>query len=284
MGFSLGSLLPAAAGFLVGGPIGAELGLEGGAASAVGGALAGGATSALTGGNFLSGALGGGLGGYADTFGGLAGLTGAGLGTGAGFAETPGGLNVLGSELGGGTIPAGAGEGGSILDSLRQRFGQLGFGGSPWTQTAGGLNVLSGEAGGAGGAGLFGGKSNPLLMGLGGLELLGGLQQYQAGQQQLGLQRGYAQQLQNLMANPSSALTTPTYLAGEQALRRSMASQGYQGSGNMAAALAGLGGQAYTQQANLLSSLATPRMSIGSPMGGLGSMGLGGLALLGGLG
>jgi hypothetical protein len=276
MGFSLGSLLPAAAGFLVGGPIGAELGLEGTAASAVGGALAGGVTSALTGGNFLSGALGGGL---TSSFGDLAGLGGAaGLAGGGGFAETPGGLNVLGSELGGGTIPAGAGEGSSLFDNIRQRFSNLGFGGSPWTQTAGGLNVLGSEAGGGGG--LFGGAPSGLRSALGGLQLLGGLQQYQAGSQRLAQQQGYAQQLQNLMANPSSALSTPGYLAGEQAVRRSMASQGYQGSGNMAAALAGVGANAYQSQLANLAALQGSSAPISSPMAALGNIGLGAYSLL----
>ena len=65
---------------------------------------------------------------------------------------------------------------------------------------------------------------------------------------------GYAQQLQQLEANPSSVQNLPQYQAGLQAVQRSGAAQGYAGSTNMMSALAQYGGQAYQQQfSNLLS-------------------------------
>ena len=65
----------------------------------------------------------------------------------------------------------------------------------------------------------------------------------------------YATQLNNLMANPSSITSLPGYDAGLQAVERSMASQGYSGSGNMMAALQQYGGQAYQQQVQTLEAL-----------------------------
>jgi hypothetical protein len=84
---------------------------------------------------------------------------------------------------------------------------------------------------------------------------------------------GYAQQLQQLMANPSSVTSLPGYQAGlgqaEQTLTRQSASQGLTGSGTTAAALANLGanyqGQFFQQQLQNLSGLA-----------GAGSTGAGG--------
>jgi hypothetical protein len=67
----------------------------------------------------------------------------------------------------------------------------------------------------------------------------------------------YVQQLQQLMANPNGVLpNTPGYQAGLQAVQRSQSAQGYQGSGNMMAALQQYGGNAYSQQAQMLSQLA----------------------------
>jgi hypothetical protein len=74
---------------------------------------------------------------------------------------------------------------------------------------------------------------------------------------------GYAQQLQALMANPSSITNTPGYgatmAAGEQTLTRNLASQGLTGSGAAAEALTNFGGQfqnqAYKEQVGTLSNL-----------------------------
>ena len=59
---------------------------------------------------------------------------------------------------------------------------------------------------------------------------------------------GYAAQLQQLMSNPGQYLSSqPGYQAGLDAVERSQAAQGYQGSGNMMAALQQYGGNAYQQ-------------------------------------
>jgi len=151
---------------------------------------------------------------------------------------------------------------------------------------AGGVNysLLGGGGAGAGGGGFLGSTAgNYLKTGLGGLQLLGGLQSYEAGQQRLGQQQQYAKQLQALMANPSSVQGLPGYQAGLQAVQRSQAAQGYQGSGNMAAALAGYGGQAYQQQLANLSALQGQSAPVSSPMASLTGAGLGAYGLGSGL-
>lgn len=66
----------------------------------------------------------------------------------------------------------------------------------------------------------------------------------------------YAQQLQDLESNPSSVANTPGYTAGLQAVQRSMAANGYMGSGNMMAALQKYGGDFYQNQVSQLATLA----------------------------
>lgn len=68
---------------------------------------------------------------------------------------------------------------------------------------------------------------------------------------------GYASQLQSLVNDPSSLEKTPGYQAGLQALQRSLAAQGFTGSGNAQAALTKYGGDAYAQQVELLRRLAS---------------------------
>ncbi len=57
----------------------------------------------------------------------------------------------------------------------------------------------------------------------------------------------YAQQMQRLMQDPAYLQQMPGYKAGLQAVERRMAAQGYNGSGNMMAALAQYGGDFYNQ-------------------------------------
>lgn len=86
-----------------------------------------------------------------------------------------------------------------------------------------------------------------------------GMQQTQFGEQQQ-----YAQQLQELIANPSSVQNLPGYQfnldQGSTTVARQMAASGFLGSGNEATALEQYGqnyaNSAYTTQAQLLSSLA----------------------------
>jgi hypothetical protein len=67
----------------------------------------------------------------------------------------------------------------------------------------------------------------------------------------------YQKMLSDLMADPSGQLSNlPGYKAGLDAVQRSMASQGYTGSGNMMTALQQYGGNIFNQQATLLSGLA----------------------------
>ena len=63
-------------------------------------------------------------------------------------------------------------------------------------------------------------------------------------------------QLQNLLLDPNSITSMPGYKAGLQAVERRMASQGYNGSGNMMAALAQYGGQFYNDAVGRLGGLA----------------------------
>jgi len=63
-------------------------------------------------------------------------------------------------------------------------------------------------------------------------------------------------QLQALMRDPSSITSTPGYAAGLQAVERRMAAQGFNGSGNMMAALSQYGGQFYNDAIARLGGLA----------------------------
>ena len=66
---------------------------------------------------------------------------------------------------------------------------------------------------------------------------------------------GYAADLAALSADPSRLNRTPGYQAGEQAVMRRMASQGYIGSGNMMRALQDYGTNAYDKEISRLSGL-----------------------------
>lgn len=65
-----------------------------------------------------------------------------------------------------------------------------------------------------------------------------------------------ASKLNDLMNDPSSIQNLPEYKAQMQAAGRTMAAQGYTGSGNALVAAANAGGQAYQQAFNNLSMLA----------------------------
>ena len=195
-----------------------------------------------------------------------AGLTASGLGGGYDLfgagASTGAGLGGAGMDATGAGLTGGFGGGGSsIQEMLSRQFGQLGGGGA-----------------GAGG----GGMPSWLKQGLGGLQLAGGLQQYQAQSQRQAQQQGYAQQMQQLMANPSSVESLPGYNAGLRAVQHKGRAEGFGGSGSMAAALAGYGGQQYQQQLSNLASLQGGSQPVGSPMMGLVGAGTGAYNLFGG--
>ena len=196
-----------------------------------------------------AGLTAGGYGGGYDLF-------GAGASTGAGLGGA--GMDATGAGLTGGF--GGGGGGSSIQEMLRRQFGQLGGGGA-----------------GAGG----GGMPSWLKQGLGGLQLAGGLQQYQAQSQRQAQQQAYAQQMQQLMANPSQVEGLPGYQAGLRAVQRKGRAEGFGGSGSMAAALAGYGGQQYQQQLSNLAALQGGSQPVGSPMMGLVGAGTGAYNLFG---
>lgn len=65
----------------------------------------------------------------------------------------------------------------------------------------------------------------------------------------------YAEQLNKLMSDPSSITETPEYKARLEAVSRSLASQGYAGSGNMAIEAANAGGAAFKESFDRLAML-----------------------------
>lgn len=79
-------------------------------------------------------------------------------------------------------------------------------------------------------------------------------------------------QLKSLMLDPSAITKLPGYEAGMEAVRRSMAAQGYQGSTNMAVALQKYGGDFYNNAIAQLAQLA----GVGFAPGTAASIGLGG--------
>lgn len=79
----------------------------------------------------------------------------------------------------------------------------------------------------------------------------------------MGPRAQYLQQLNELMKNPGSIDKSPGYKAGLDAVQRSMASQGYLGSGNMMLALKDYGGKSFDQEVARLSQLA----GVGMPLG-----------------
>lgn len=229
------------------------LGLSGALSSAIGAGAIGGGISALEGGNPISGALmSGGLQYGASQLGSM-------MGFGAGVTDaTSGGVAIDGGPYG------------KDQDLLSRLFGSPNSATTDYAMSdAGGAaggrmyvdpSMIRGSGGGGLG-GLLGGLSNrDLLMGGGML-----YENMQANNQAKRLMAasdpfsqyrpGAASQLNSLMSNPSSLTSTPGYQAGMDAVQRSMAAQGYNGSGNMMAALQQYGGNAYNQQVQTLAGL-----------------------------
>jgi hypothetical protein len=164
-----------------------------------------------------------------------------------GPAALQGGLsNATGGVLGGGqnvgsfTGTAGATGGNSAINSLKAA---LGIGGGS----------------GASGSGL-GTLSSLLSIGSGAYGINNAIQMSELAKQ-IGQSGGqyapqYAAQLSALEANPNSITSMPGYQAGLEAVERAGAAQGFQGSGNLAAALQQYGGNFFNQQVQQLQSLA----------------------------
>lgn len=123
---------------------------------------------------------------------------------------------------------------------------------------SGGQSLLGGGA--KPGSMPWGSLGNLWSMGTGAYGLYQGAQlnkEAKAMQDPYAAQRGqYANQLSALNANPGAVLPTlPGYQAGLSAIERSMAANGYLGSGNMMAALQQYGGNAFQQESSRLAGL-----------------------------
>lgn len=103
----------------------------------------------------------------------------------------------------------------------------------------------------SGSGGLLG-ALGPLGMGLYGMQQARALARLG---QRTGAQNAAQAQLDQLMSG-GDITKMPGYKAGEQAIMRSMAAQGYLGSGNMLTALQNFGGDFYNQQARMLAAQA----------------------------
>src|SRR5262249_16227100 len=138
----------------------------------------------------------------------------------------------------------------------------------PGAFNSGHLTAAGAGTGGGAGAGsgsLFNGSN--AILGLGALSTINGLVQAnaikQAGQNAAKQSdpfgpypAGYGQEVQSLMANPSSIESDPAYLESVQAVRRAMAKGGYTTSGNEQIALQRNFGDYFTQRSNQLAGLA----------------------------
>ena len=173
------------------------------------------------------------------------------------MAGAQGSLNGQDGISGLGGVP---GSGGGLIGGPS---GGSAFGTGSTGGMAGGPSAGPGSIAAGAGAMPWGSAGNMMTMGSG---LYGMYQseqmqkQAQQAQQQadpFGPYRAqYAQQMQALTADPSKITQQPGYQAGLDAVQRSMAAQGYTGSGNMMAALSKYGGDFYNQTMQMYSNLA----------------------------
>lgn len=203
---------------------------------------------------------------------------GAGMGAGGAMSELGAGTwgsefnPAWGADLTGGGAGAGVGVEGwapvvSRTETPNSILNMLASGSSPaallQALSMGGPGALFGGGFGAPGSMPWGSAGNLFNIGSGlygmyqGDQLRKNSQRWASQADPFGPYRaGFGAQLQSLVQNPSSLTSTPGYQAGLDAVTRNMAAQGYLGSGNMMAALAKYGENAYNQQAQLLASLA----------------------------
>ena len=252
---SLFSAILGIAGGLLGMPF---LGALGGAGGLVGGLIGGGLSSLFGGGGLASALAAGAQGVGSGIFGGLGGGIGdylSKMGIGGGLGSLGGVPDAVGGYMTGGGVE------GSIAAANGGGFASAIGGGSEL------LKMLPGLADGGGGGGGIGGMLSQLGTG-GGVPLtrtLGGL---------YGLSESLRLQRMAKLPSPGEVTSLPGYEAGMEAVRRSMASQGYQGSGNMMAAMAKYGGDFYNQ------AVGQRMQSAEAQAGGVGGA-LSSLALLG---
>lgn len=165
-------------------------------------------------------------------------------------------------------------------------FSTLGAGASPSTAMSSMLRGAGATAGTAAGASGVGPLSSLLSLASGAYGLSNAAQMQKLAEQAGASTRyapQYAAQLSQLMQNPSSITSMPGYEAGMTAVERSMAAQGYQGSGNMAAALQQYGGNFFNSQVAQLQGLANPS-GAGAAMSGMGTANEAASSALGALG
>lgn len=202
---------------------------------------------------------------------------------GAGYGSGEAGMfsNAAGGVGYGGAGATGGGLSDYLSNALRQLSMGNGAGGFSDLLSAG-KNTLSGMFSGGGGMPGFGGSGgagsmpwgspgNLLSVGssLYGLYNAEQLRKQAAGADPFGASRaGYSNQLQQLEQNPASITSDPSYQARMQAVQRSMAAQGYQGSGNMAVAAANAGGAGYNDRVNSLANLAGANIGPGPGLQG----------------
>lgn len=288
-GGGLAGLIAPALGLAFGGPVGAAMGLEGAAAPIVGGALVGGLGSVATGGKFLPGVISGGLGGYGgytpvpDAVAAAASASGGdaiqmmsqlseGMG-GAGWTDVAQSYGFGSPEaLISSALPGAATVSANMMSGPANLLYKMGLPNA--ASSVGGLNISPANIAsnvtqsllprnGPGASASQGPLSTALGVGSG-LYGMYEAQQLKKQMAQLGASADpfgpyraqYAQQLSALQSDPSRITSMPGYQAGLEAVQRSMAAQGYTGSGNMMAALSKYGGDFYNQQVQQLAGLA----------------------------
>jgi len=231
-------------------------------ASGLGATVAGGeiASSALGGEALASSEAAGLTGGAAST-----GSLGVGMDLGSGLAQAGGVLGDAGGAVAGG-VGAGAGlaEGlstaGTMASSLSNVFNVAGAGSGSasggfslsdiWSQVKSISPAINTAAKGLQGA-------TDLYSIYQGNQISKQAQQLGAQADPMGPYRaGYAQQLQQLQANPGDVSKIPGYQAGLTAVQRTLAAQGLTGSGNAMASLQQYGGNFYNQELARLAGLA----------------------------
>lgn len=295
-----------------------------GVGTAIGGALGGLGGAAVGGGNLFRGAAMGGLGGLAGWGLSSLGEGAAGLGTAGGAGATAGTdpietiwqsmqatgaptASAAASQLGYGSVQemvnaanplmsgagtqiAGAGAPGTGATGVPTIGSMTGRLGSLLPQSISGIQVNPGlasvlntmQSSGLGPVGQVLGAGSGIMGIMNAMEMQ---RLAREASQRTPSSQAAESRMQALINNPSLITQMPDFAAGSEAVQRSMAAQGYTGSGNMASALQAYGGRFYNQQMQELANVAgTGAPQFGTAIAGLGqgstAMG-GGLASLG---
>lgn len=213
----------------------------------------------------LGGAIGGGMQG---------GWQGAALGGLGGYGAAGGTLGGLFQSGGQGGVPPNPFYDGPVGVPANP-FYQGGGGSSSFLQNLFGSGGSGGNWGGMGGQG-GGGQIDMARLGQSMSQIMAGLEGRRKAKE---LQRMMQLSDPRAMPTPGDITSVPGYQAGLEAVQRSLAAQGYQGSGNMMAALHKYGGDAYNQYVNQRlaanqQQLASAIAQAGPVSGGLSSFAL----------